>query len=142
MKAAFLYNFTLFTEWPELPNNTLRICTLRADQIRGELAAYTDKRPHNATLVIEKITDIRKIRRCQAVFISEDDIQSAPEIFQATRDMPVLVVTEVTDFSIKDAMIVIKIENRRMIFEINLTAAKQAGLHLSSKLLVLAKKIY
>lgn len=60
----------------------------------------------------------------------------------ATKEKPLLVITDASDLINKGAMIAIKIENQRMVFEINLTAAKQAKLHLSSKLLSLAKKIH
>lgn len=143
MKAAFIYNFTLFTQWPELPNNTLQICTFRAQQIKDELELYAaTKKPHQANLVIAKIDKSDDIRLCQAVFLSEEDLPQAPAVLVAAKEKPLLVITDTSDLINKGAMIAIKIENQRMVFEINLTAAKQAKLHLSSKLLSLAKKIH
>lgn len=142
MKAAFIYNFTLFTEWPELPDNTLRICTLRDEQIKGELEKYTIKQPHAAKLIITKVNNSRDIKYCQVVFLSEEDLPQAPAVFSEAKGTSLLIVTDVYDLIDKGAMIAIKIENQRMLFEINLEAVKRSKLHLSSKLLALAKKIH
>lgn len=142
MKAAFVYNFALFTQWPELPDNTLRICTLNADPVKTELEQFVSKQPHGANLMISKITGSRDVKQCQVIFIAEEDLQQAPMILSVLKKSPVLIVTDIPDLIDKGAMIGIKIENNRMIFEINLESVKQSGLHLSSRLLKLARKIY
>jgi hypothetical protein len=142
MKAAFVYNFTLFTEWPMLPNNTLKICTLESDTLKQELEKFSANQPHGATLVISKISNLESIKECQALYLSEEDKQRTPAILSLLRNTPVLTITDVPELVSKGVMIGIKVENKRIVFEVNTEAAKKSNLYLSSKLLSLAKSVY
>lgn len=142
MKAAFVYHFTLFTQWPTLPNNTLRICTLESDILKTELERFRDHQPHGATLVISKITNLETIKECQVLYLSEQDKQRIGVILSLIESTPVLTITDVPEFANKGVMIGIKTENKRLVFEIDSQATKKSNLYLSSKLLSLAKSVY
>jgi hypothetical protein len=142
MKAAFVYNFTLFTQWPTLPNNTLRICTLESDTLQHELEKFSTHQPHGATLVISRITNLEAIKDCQAVYLSEEDKQRTPVILSLLEKTPVLTITDVPELMGKGVMIGIKTENKHLVFVVNTQAAKRSSLYLSSKLLSLAKTVY
>jgi len=142
VKAAFIYNFTLFAKWPALPDNTLRICTLHADRLREELEQFITEEPQGAKLVIHKIKRNTEVTQCQAVFLSEEDLSQASIILPLVEENPVLTITDAPELAKKGAIIYMKIDNQKMVFEINLTTAKKAGLQLSSRLLNLAKKIH
>lgn len=142
MKAAVVYNFTLFTQWPTLPNNTLRICTLESDTLKSELEKFKDHQPHDATLIISKITNLDTIKECQVLYLSEQDKQRADVILASLESSPVLTITDVPELAKKGVMIGIKIENKRIVFEVDTHAAKKSNLYLSSKLLGLAKSVY
>ncbi|WP_036299952.1 YfiR family protein [Methylotenera sp. L2L1] len=142
MKAAFVYNFTLFTQWPTLPNNTLKICTLESDTLKHELEKFRDHQPHGATLIISKISNLEALKECQAVYLSEEDKQRIPVILTLLENTPVLTITDVPELVGKGVMIGIKTENKRIVFEVDTLAAKKSNLYLSSKLLSLAKMVY
>lgn len=142
MKAAFVYNFTLFTQWPTLPNNTLSICTLESDTLNYELEKFKKYQPNGATLTIKKITNLEKIKDCQALFISEQDKHRFSVILSLLENTPVLTITDVPELANKGVVISIKTENKHLVFQIDSAAAKKANLHLSSKLLSLAKSVY
>lgn len=142
MKAAFVYNFILFTDWPALPNNTLQICTMESDQIKRELEQYTKNQPHGAKLIITKISNLATIQECQILFLSEEDRQRIPTILSSVDGTPVLTVTDVQGLVGKGAIIGMSIKNHHIIFEIDSITAKKSRLHLSSKLLNLAKTVY
>ena len=142
MKAAFVYNFTLFTQWPTLPNNTLKICTLESDTLQYELAKFEDQQPHGATLAIRKLSTLDALKDCQALFISEQDKHRFNVITSLIENNPVLTISDVPELANKGVVITIRIENKRIVFEVNTLAAKKANLHLSSKLLSLAKSVY
>lgn len=142
MKAAFVYNFTLFTQWPTLPNNTLKICTLESDTLKHELEKFRDNQPHGATLIISKISNLETIKECQALYLSEEDKQRIPVILTLLENTPVLTITDVPELVGKGVMIGIKIENKRIVFEVDSRTAKKSNLYLSSKLLSLAKAVY
>jgi hypothetical protein len=142
MKAAFVYNFMLFTDWPALPNNTLQICTMESDQLKRELEQYTKNQPHGAKLIITKISNLAKIQECQILFLSEEDLKHIPTILPSVEGSPVLTVTDVQGLVGKGAIIGMSIKNRHIIFEVDSITAKKSRLHLSSKLLNLAKTVY
>ena len=142
MKAAFVYNFTLFTDWPSLPNNTLQICTLESNQLKQELDNFSKNQPHGAKLVIRKIYNLNEIKQCQALFLTEEDKQRIPEILEYLDGNPILTITDIQDLIGKGAIIGMKIENKRIVFEVDTVAAKKSGLHLNSRLLSLAKTVY
>jgi len=142
MKAAFVYNFILFTDWPTLPNNTLQICTLESDTLKQELEQFIEKKPHGARLVITKVFNLDAIKQCQALFLSEDDRQRIPSILAFLEKSPVLTITDVQGLVGKGVIISMRIENKRIIFEVDAMAAKKSNLYLSSKFLNLAKKVY
>lgn len=142
MKAAFVYNFTLFTNWPALPDNTLKICTVESDLLRQELEQFIENQPHGAKLVIAKISNLDKVKECQALFLSEEDKQRIPVILTLLENTPVLTITDVPELIGKGVMIGIKIENKRIVFEVDSRTARKSNLYLSSKLLSLAKTVY
>ncbi|MCB1986690.1 MAG: YfiR family protein [Burkholderiales bacterium] len=143
MKAAFVYNFTLFTQWPEYSENTLTVCTMYSDRLREELEQFASKLTQdNKKIVIQKITRNQNAAQCQVVFLSEEDMTHAPTILALIQNSPVLTVTDIPGWAEKGVIIGMNIQNQRIVFEINLKSAQQAGLQLSSKLLNLARKIY
>ncbi len=142
MKAAFVYNFMLFTDWPSLPNNTLKICTMESDQLKRELEQYTKSQPHGAKLIITKISNLATIQECQILFLSEEDRKHISTILPSVQGSPVLTVTDVQGLVGKGAIIGMSIKNHHIIFEIDSITAKKSRLHLSSKLLNLAKTVY
>lgn len=142
MKAAFVYNFMLFTQWPTLPNNTLRICTLESDTLKHELEKFKDNQPHGARLIISRISNLDKIKECQALYLSEEDKKRLPAILSLLEDAPVLTITDVPELIGKGVIIGIKTESKRIVFEVDAQAAKKSNLYLSSKLLSLAKSVY
>lgn len=142
MKAAYIYNFTLFTQWPTLPNNILRVCTLEADPLRKELEKFSDKQPHGATLIISKISSLDVIKECQALYLSEEDKQRIPVILTLLENTPVLTITDVPELVGKGIMIGIKTEKKRLVFEVDTQAAKRSNLYLNASLLSLAKSVH
>ncbi|MCP5246338.1 MAG: YfiR family protein [Burkholderiales bacterium] len=143
MKAAFIYNFTVFTRWPEYSENTLTICTMHSDRLREELQQFASKvTQDDKKIVIQKITRNQGVAQCQVIFLSEEDIAQIPAILTMTQNHPVLTVTDIPGWTEKGIIIGMNIQNQRIVFEINLQSAQQAGLQLSSKLLNLARKVY
>jgi hypothetical protein len=141
LKAAFLYNFSKFVEWPaqafprrDLP---LVIC-LVGDPFRGILDEIVqgqtiDYRP----VEIRRIADAQ-VRGCHIVYVSPPESQRSTEIIKATTNMAILTVGESEDFIDKGGMIRFIEKDRRLHFQINPDAAERASLKVSSRLLQLA----
>jgi hypothetical protein len=144
VKAAFLLNFTKFIEWPaaafETPDSPIAICVLGDDPFGSALDQIVAGEVVNGRRVAaQRFNHIPAPKACKVIFVgtSEKDIaRLLPEL-----GIGVLTVGEGTSFTRAGGMIAFVIENRRVRFEINRTAAENAGLKLSSKLLTVAKLV-
>jgi hypothetical protein len=146
VKAAFLFNFAKFVEWPSssLPDLSapLRICILGRDPFGDELRNITkEKTVSGRKLQIDQLVDLQHARTCQIVFIASSEKAQLKGILEALQGANVLTVAYTKGFAEQDGMINFVLENDRVQFEVNRKAAEQAGLKISSKLLSVAKLV-
>src|SRR6267154_3413111 len=77
VKAAFLYNFVKFVEWPFTPGaqeGPIEICMLGKDPFRGAPELVVDGKTVNGrVLIIRHIGDIAAARSCQVLFVSTSE---------------------------------------------------------------------
>lgn len=140
LKAAFLYNFAVFTEWPDLPTE-MKLCVIGHDPFGDSMAPLNQKTVHGATVRVQRISSVEQARSCQVLFIAASEHSNITRIAARLRDDPVLTVTESNGFDHRDVAIVMVTENNRVGFEINQSTAHHAGLKLSSHLLKLARQV-
>jgi hypothetical protein len=145
MKAAFLYNFAKFVDWPPqtLPENSpVIIGVLGSDPFDGALeTTLRNKLVNGHPLVSRRIKSASDATECHILFISSSEKKRWPEISAALAGSSVLTVSENWDhFTDAGGMIYFFMENRRVCFDINAEAAGRVSLKISSKLLLLRKK--
>jgi hypothetical protein len=144
VKAAFLYNFAKFVEWPDSAfaghPDTHRFCFYGADPFGPSLAtALAGKTVQGRNVVILHPALPAELQGCQLVFLGREAEARLPEAVRAVRGHPVLLVGEIEGFALRGGMINFFVQNDHVRFEINRSAASAAGLLVSSKLLDLAK---
>jgi hypothetical protein len=146
VKAAFLYNFAKFVEWP--PGSfsdgsaPLRICVLGQDPFGQELRDITQEKTVNGRkLQVDQVVDLQLARACHILFISSSEKAQLTRIFESLRGTDALTVGDVKGFVQQGGMINFVLENARVQFEVNRKAAEQAELKISSKLLSVAKRV-
>lgn len=151
LKAAFLYNFVRFVEWP---TNALGPDTMpltigvigggsAGDKFASELTSLLkEKKAHNHPLVVKKLTSAADAANCQVVFVADGESRRTSQIIEVTRKKPILLVGEADDFLTNGGMIYIfpDEKQKQLRFEINPQATEQAGLTVSSHLLRLSRK--
>jgi len=144
VKAAFLYNFATFAEWPEKPIETFNLCILGKDLFVNSLDVIDGKMVGDAKLVTRHLVGTGGILRgCQMLYIASSESDSLPEILDLVRTSSILTVTELPGAAMRGVMIELKTDEKNKItFEINLSILRQSRLDLSSKLLRLAQKVY
>jgi len=141
LKAAFLYNFALFTEWPSAVGPQLHLCVVGEDPFGPELALLEGKTVGERRLVVDRQIPIESLASCQLVFISASGLHALPRVLHRLEGMPALTVAD-TPGSIADGVVLnMTLAHSRITFEANLEAARAAGLTLSSKLLRLATEV-
>jgi hypothetical protein len=145
VKAAYLYNFAKFVEWPEPANtsNRFQICvvgdpafaTALDGIINGET---TGGRP----FVRVEPASPGAARDCQILFIGGQARDQGTPLIDAVRRLPVLTVGEAPGFLEQGGTIRFVTEAGRVRFDISPAAADRAGLKISSKLLRVARSLW
>ncbi len=143
VKAALLYNFAKFAEWPALLSGApIAFCVVSDDGIAAALVETVRGQNINGhTLDVSRPQDSATWRGCHLLFIAEAEIRRSTAGLEAIETLPVLTVSDAKYFSQSDGIIELYVESGRMRFAINLDAVDRSGLRLSSRLLGLAKII-
>jgi hypothetical protein len=143
LKAAFLYNFAKFVEWPPAAfgetNSPIVIGILGEDPIRGDLErAILGKTINNRPLEIKPFRSASDATNCHLLYIGASEQAHLKQIIESLRGASVLTVSEADDFLQKGGMINFIVEKGKYRFQIKEDAAKSVNLKISSKLLSLA----
>ncbi|MFZ0758742.1 MAG: YfiR family protein [Candidatus Sulfotelmatobacter sp.] len=143
VKAAYLYNFGRFVEWPPTgttaQTNPFTICILGEDPFGQALdATLAGETIGNQRVVPRRISTPQMSGDCQILFISSSEANRLNKIIEALDKSAILTVSDIPQFSQRRGMIQFVLEENRIRFEVNLTAAQRAGLTLSSELLKVA----
>ncbi len=145
VKAAYLFNFMRFVEWPSGALNeegVLHICVLGEDPFGGALdATLAGAKIAGRNVTAVHIAEPEESRQCRILFISSSEDSRLREILLALDGAPVLTVSDVPHFVERGGMIQFTLDRGKVRFEINLAVSSSAGLVLSSDLLKLAKRV-
>jgi hypothetical protein len=144
VKAAFLFNFAKFVEWPPQIFKTARdpiaICVV-GQNLFGEALneAVSGKTVEGRTFLVRQVSGEQPSAGCQILFVSSSERKRLRVILGEIKADGVLTVGETDNFASEGGIINFKIEAGRVCLQVNVDAAEQAKLHISSKLLSLAQ---
>ncbi|HWD19788.1 MAG TPA: YfiR family protein [Verrucomicrobiae bacterium] len=143
IKAAFLFNFAAFVEWPanSLPaaNAPIVIGVLGEDPFGSFLDDVVHgEKVNGRALEVRRFREVSEATNCQILFISDSESGKLTDILAALKGHSALTVGDADDFADRGGMIQFATKDK-IHLRINLEAAKQAGLTVSSKLLRVAE---
>jgi hypothetical protein len=166
VKAAFLYNFMKFVEWPAEKvgdaNEPVVVGIIGSKDFVTALEPIGHKKVHNKNIALKYFVGYEKLKKpqeadeqqwkqkiealksCHLLMFCNCDsarVETAREILEALRDSPVLTVGEQGDFLESGGMINFLMEEEKIRFEISAAASKKGDLKISSQLLRLAKRV-
>jgi hypothetical protein len=147
VKAAYLYNFAKFVEWPAKSFTSAsapyRICILGKDPFREALQSLTRGKQVKGRgfEILGDVTDPAQAARCHILFVSTSGNKQFQRMLPALQGRSILIVGESEGFARQGGMINFVLEGDRVLFEVNQRAAEQAGLKISAKLLSVAKEV-
>jgi hypothetical protein len=146
VKAAFLYNFVKFVEWPadtfEGPTDKIVLCILGEDPFGESLDNVVRNEVLNGRpLSVHRTRDVLEARDCHVVFVPRTERARQERILAGLEGRGILTVGEADGFLNAGGMIRFVLEQNRVRFDINLAAAERSRLKLSSKLLRLARTV-
>jgi len=147
IKAAFIYNFTQFIEWPAdsfaSPDAPFIVGVAGIDPFNGALdQAFADKVVGSRKVVVKYFNSIAVIEPCQVLFISNSEERTLDHVFRRQLGTAAtLTVGEFNSLLTTGGSVRFFSEGNKIRFEINLAAVDRARLKISSKLLKLAKVV-
>ena len=146
VKAAFLFNFAKFVEWPAdafvKAGDPLAICVLGKDPFGESLDQVVRGETVNGRpLAVRRPRQILEVRDCQIVFLAEEERAYQSQILSAVEGASILTVGESDGFLTGGGVIRFVLEKNRVRFDVNLAAAEANRLKLSSRLLSLARTV-
>jgi len=143
VKAAFLYNFAKFVDWPpqafKTPEEPFVICILGQDPFGRALdVVVSGKNVGGRPGAVRRASDAHQAVGCQILFVSSSERKQVLSILAAARQPGVLTVGEVGNPTAQGVAIAFILTGGRVRFQVNLACAEEEKLRFSSKLLSLA----
>jgi hypothetical protein len=144
LKAAFLYQFPQFVEWPESARREpgpVRLCVAAPRAMADELGRLVEGEDlHDRKLEVVVSHDAASVARCHLLFVGRG--ADAEALLRATTGRPVLTIADDVDALKLGATIGFRVVDRRVRFEISTANARRNGLRISSQLLGLALAVH
>ena len=145
VKAAYLYNFAKFVEWPKEagnPGTPLVIAVFGKDDFGAVLKQTVQGETVNGRAIsVLSVSRIEDIRSCQILFFGSSHQNRLAEVLRATEGASILTVGETDEFIRRGGVITFVAEGNKIRFEINLVEARRHRLTISARLLRVAKGV-
>jgi hypothetical protein len=145
VKAAFLYNFTKFVEWPDraFPDAAAPfvVAVLGDDPFGDALDVLKGKTAQGRPIVVRRAASLDALGHFHLLFIASSEKSRLWSVLPAAEAMHALTVGDAPRFLSQGGIIQLVRDGDRIGFEVNLDASGRAGLKISSKLLGLAKAV-
>lgn len=141
VKAAYLYNFISFTEWPAATGAELTLCVYGPDPFGADIDALGGKSVGGRTLVVARVTTVELLDSCDVVFLAREVMSNLPRILDELRGQTTLTIAD-SPGAVRDGVAInMRTDTDRVAFEVNLEAVHGQGLNLSFQLLRLADEV-
>ena len=140
VKAAYLFKFFSFVEWPdEATNGDYRLGVLGDSPILPVLEKLAGREVRGRRLVVHHFRRLDELEYCHILFVAPSAPGGLDRLLDRLAGVPTLTVGEQASFAEQGGMVGFFLEEKRVRFAINLDVSRDAGLSISSNLLRLAK---
>ena len=145
VKAAYLYKFIGYVEWPEsalpAPGSPLVIGVVGADAVEAELSrVLVGRTALGRPLVARRVAPGNSTDDLQVLFVGDVDLARSAWL-QRLRNRPILIVTDAPQGLDAGGALNFVLIKGHLRFEASLRAVDRAGLKISSRLLALARRV-
>lgn len=143
VKAAFLYNFAKFVQWPAGSQTGPLVIGVVGDGLFGNLIdqIVNGKTVQGREIVVRQLEHADDLGSCHILFIAGSEARHTAALLQRLEGMPVLTVGETLHFLREGGIARFFVDRNRVRFEINPSRAEYAKLKISSPLLSLAQPV-
>ena len=151
VKAAFLYNFVKFVQWPEEKpadnNDIITIAVIGNHKFGNAFESVKGKKVRDKKIIVKFFSrfhdtnDKNDLKKCHLLFICPSEKQHLNDIIEIAGQANILTVADMNGFIQNGGIIQFIMQDKKVRFQINLSAARRAKLKIRSQLLRLAKKV-
>jgi hypothetical protein len=145
IKAAFLYNFAQFVEWPSKDSKKdapFVIGVLGRDPFGDEIDSLQNEMLHGRRIVVKRYQTVDQLNPSNdLIFISPSEQSELDQILDKLAGTDVLTVGDGAGFADKGGVIGFITKENKVRFVVNQKSAEQKGLHVNSQLLSLAERV-
>jgi hypothetical protein len=144
VKAAFMYNFVRFVEWPAAgaPHDSFVVGVLGDDPFGSTLdRTFAGKKLQERPLVVKRVAGPEDVAGVDLLFIAASESARLPRILERLAGKPTLTVSDIPDFVSRGGMVGFRIQDDTVRFDINLLPVHDAKLKMSSQLVRVARKV-
>jgi YfiR/HmsC-like len=146
IRAAFVFNFVKFTEWPMQAyadaGSPLTTCFLGADDVRAAFQSISTGKALNGRFLENRaVKSAADMRNCQVLYVDSPRSPVVIDVLKNARQHDALAIGTSEDFLASGGMLRLQVENNRMRFDVNVGAIARTKIKLSSKLLALARSV-
>jgi hypothetical protein len=142
VKAAFLYKFPAYVEWPDrlqIGTGPVEIGVMGDDAVQAALEELAMGRASDERGIrVRRVGNVAAVKGLHVLFIGDALVAARRDYIAAAHAASVLTVTEESD---PTGVIDFVLVNGRVRFTISLTAAREAKLRISSRLLAVAQDV-
>jgi hypothetical protein len=143
IKAAFIYNFAKFVQWPApafaQPQSPLILCMIGKDLFGSALDTIDHKLAQGHELQVRRPVRLEDIKTCHILLVSESERNKLAPIFHAVSGASILTISDLDRFAEAGGIIGLYNVDNQVQFAINLEVSRSASLQINSQLLKLAK---
>ena len=142
LKAAYLYNFLQFTQWPVPPEEPFRLCVLGRTPLDQELERLAGR-----PVLGERHISVRRVEahdalaECHALYVDDSQRGQVDQVLRRLDDAPVLTITDGDGLADRGLMIEIRRRDLKLGFDVNLAVARRARLNFSARMLKMASYV-
>ena len=144
LKAAVLYNFTKYVEWPAEAFASAEaplVVGIFGDEAftRTLRTLLADKTAHKHPFTVRRLTNDADAKSCHILFFQAAETRRMGRLYESIKRSPILTVGESDEFMDQGGMVNLYFEDKQVRFEVHPPTAENAKLTVSSRLLRLAK---
>jgi hypothetical protein len=146
VKAEFIERISRLVDWPDesfaSAQAAFALCLVGDDPFGDYLLKMTKVRTiQGRKITLTRVTDLGRLGLCNVVFVAHSEDKRLDKILEQTRGRPILTVADTSGFAERGVLVNFYRSGENVRFEVNVAAVDRSGLHISSKILRLARLV-
>ncbi|MGR9052385.1 MAG: YfiR family protein [Gammaproteobacteria bacterium] len=141
--AALTLNIVRFTSWPESvadpAGEELHLCLVGDNATQQSFLSIDHRSVDKKTVRIVNLSHLLNLEQCRVLYVSELKQNLLTQVFLELKNKPVLTIGESHEFAAQGGMVGLENVDGKINLFVNLSAMRESGLQISSRLLKLAK---